>query len=62
MCEREGWRTISRKFVRKLWPEEMESGVCSALSRPLRWLLGKRRKRKEDVENENVEVFIHLEK
>lgn len=34
MCEREGWRTISRKFVRKLWPEEMESGVCSALLAP----------------------------
>lgn len=22
-----GWRSISRKFVRKCWPGEMESGV-----------------------------------
>ncbi len=23
----DGWRSISRKFVRKCWPGEMESGV-----------------------------------
>lgn len=33
--ERDGWRSISRKFVRKCWPEELESGlVC------LFWLRG----------------------
>lgn len=36
--ERNGWRSISRKFVRKCWPGEMESGVVCLFwlsSRPL---------------------------
>lgn len=25
--ERDGWRAVSRNYVRKCWPGEMESGV-----------------------------------
>lgn len=34
--ESDGWRSISRKFVRKCWPGEMESGVAC-----LFWLSGR---------------------
>lgn len=44
---RDGWRSISRKFVCKCWPVEMESGVFlfwlrDRPQRPLQWSLEER--------------------